>query len=195
MAKCCNYTDNTSPTLDQCKAIEVNWNKFINDFFKEIDDKYPSTDLTKIDLEQGTKLLQSVTTGEVKRHPTTDRPMYRVMSTDLKPVEVVDEEVSVLRLKGHLQDIEDNWIHYNMQINLNSQRMIVALSTNSNPIADLKEDQGDPLADPPVAADPNLVTTKGITTWISEGKLTLRTHEGHMQYGGYPREELVFDQS
>ena len=195
MAKCCNYTDNTSPTLDQCKAIEVNWNKFINDFFKEIDDKYPSTDLTKIDLEQGTKLLQSVTTGEVKRHPTTDRPMYRVMSTDLKPVEVVDEEVSVLRLKGHLQDIEDNWIHYNMQINLNSQRMIVALSTNSNPIADLKEDQGDPLADPPVAADHNLVTTKGITTWISEGKLTLRTHEGHMQYGGYPREELVFDQS
>ena len=192
--KCCNYTDNTSPTLDQCKAIETNWNKFVNDFFKEIDDKYPSTDLTKIDLNQGTKLLQNVTTGEVKRHPTTDRPMYRVMSTDLRPVEIVDEELSVLRLKGHLQDIEDNWIHYNMQINLNNQRMIVALSTDSNPITDLKEDKGDPTADPPVAADPNLVTTKGITTWISDGKLTLRTHEGHMQYGGYPREELIFSE-
>ena len=109
-------------------------------------------------------------------------------------IEIVDEELSVLRLKGHLQDIEDNWIHYNMQISLNNQRMIVALSTDSNPITDLKEDQGDPLADPPVAADPDLVTTKGITTWISDGKLTLRTHEGHMQYGGYPREELIFSE-
>ena len=72
--------------------------------------------------------------------------------------------------------------------------MIVALSNDSNPIADLKQDEGDPTADPPRAADPNLVTTKGITTWISEGKLTLRTHEGHMQYGGYEREELIFSE-
>ena len=48
MDKCCNYTDNSSPTLDQCRAIEINWNKFINDFFKEIDDKYPDTDLSLI---------------------------------------------------------------------------------------------------------------------------------------------------
>ena len=114
--KCCNYTDNTSPTLDQCKAIEVNWNKFVNDFFKEVDDKYPSTDLTKIDLEQGTKLLQNASTGAVKRHPTTNKPMYRVMTVDLEPIEIVDEELSVLRLKSHLQDIEDGIIHHNMQI-------------------------------------------------------------------------------
>ena len=192
--KCCNYTDNTSPTLDQCKAIEVNWNKFVNDFFKEVDDKYPSTDLTKIDLEQGTKLLQNASTGAVKRHPTTNKPMYRVMTVDLEPIEIVDEELSVLRLKSHLQDIEDGIIHHNMQIVLNNQRMIVALSTDSTPITDLKQDEGDPTADPPRAADPNLVTTKGITTWISEGKLTLRTHEGHMQYGGYEREELIFSE-
>ena len=195
MAKCCNYTDNTSPTLDQCKAIETNWNKFVNDFFKEVDDKYPDTDLTKVDLGQGTKLLQNASTGAVKRHPTTNRPMYRVMTVDLEPVEIVDEELSVLRLKGHLQDIEDGWLHYNMQINLNSQRMIVALSTDSNSIADLKEDQGDPLADPPRDADPNFVTAKGIATLLAENKVTLRTHEGHMQYGGYEREELIFDQS
>jgi hypothetical protein len=192
MVQCCNYTDNTSPTLAQCQAIETNWNTFINNFFTEIDDEYPETDLTKIDLEQGTKLLQNVNTGEVKRHPTTDRPMYRVMSVDLKPVEIVDEELSVLRLKGHLQDIEDGVIHYNMQINLNSTRMIVALSTDSKSIADLKEDTGDPLADPPVAADPDLVTAKGLTTLLAENKITLRTHEGHMQYGGYVREELIF---
>ena len=31
--KCCNYTDNTSPTLDECKAIETTWNSFINGYF------------------------------------------------------------------------------------------------------------------------------------------------------------------
>ena len=89
MPKCCNYTDNTSPTLDQCKAIEVNWNKFINDFFKEIDDKYPDTDLTKIDLNAGTTLLRNPTTMIVEKHPTTNRPMYRVFDIDLDPVKVL----------------------------------------------------------------------------------------------------------
>ena len=116
MNKCCNYTDNTDPTLDQCKAIETNWNKFINDFYKEIDDKYPDTDLTKVDLNQGTLLLKSTTTGLVKKHATTNRPLYRVMTVDLDVIEIADEELSAIRLKGHLVDEEDRNLHKNMQI-------------------------------------------------------------------------------
>ena len=181
MAKCCNYTDNTSPTLDQIKAIEVNWNKFINDFFKAIDDKYPDTDLTRIDLNEGTTLLRYPTTMIVEKHPTTTRPMYRVFDIALDPVKVVDEEVSVLRLKSHLQDIEDGLIHHNMQIHLNGQRMIVAVSTGIFSIGDVKDDPD----------DANKVTIEGITTLLAANKVTLRTHEGHMQYGGYKREELI----
>ena len=180
MAKCCNYTDNTSPTLDQCKAIESNWNKFVNDFFKEIDDKYPDTDLTKIDLGQGTKLLQSVSTGEVKRHPTTDRPMYRVMTGDLKPVEIVDEELSVLRLISLLVDEEDGILHHNIEITLNSARMVIATATGGILLEDRKEDEN----------KPDEVTSKGLKTLLAANKVTLRTHQGHMQYGGYEREEL-----
>ena len=105
MDKCCNYTDNSSPTLDQCRAIEINWNKFINDFFKEIDDKYPDTDLTKVDLNQGTTLMQNPNTRAVKKHATTNRPLYQVMTVDFDVIEIADEELSAIRLKGHLQDV------------------------------------------------------------------------------------------
>ena len=192
MAKCCNYTDNASPTLAQCQAIETNWNTFINNFFTEMDDKYPSTDLTIIDLNQGTTLLKNEVTGIVKRHETTDRPMYRVMTTDLRAMEIADEELSALRLKGHLAEIDDDIIQHNMQIHLNSQRMIVGVMTALITFADRKDDEGDPLADPPVAADPDKVTTLGLTNGLAAGEITLRTHEGHMQYGGYAREELVY---
>ena len=60
-------------------------------------------------------------------------------------------------------------------------------------IADVKDDGGDPEADPPVAADPDKVTTKGITTCIAAGKLTLRTHLGHYVFGDYVKKELIFD--
>ena len=181
ITKCCNYTDNTSPTLDQCKAIETNWNKFVNDFFKEIDDKYPATDLTKIDLNQGSVLLQNPNTRAVKRHEVTNRPLYQLMTVDLEPVEIVDEELSVLRLMSLLVDEEDNIIHHNIEIKLNSARMVVATGTDGILLADSKEN----------ADNPDEVTSKGLNTLLSMNKVTLRTHQGHMQYGGYEREEII----
>ena len=193
MDKCCNYTDNSSPTLDQCRAIEINWNKFINDFFKEIDDKYPDTDLTKVDLNQGTTLMQNPNTRAVKKHATTNRPLYQVMTVDFDVIEIADEELSAIRLKGHLQDVEDNIIHHNMQIHLNSQRMVVGIATGNANLNDKKEDEGNPNATPPLEADPNKVTHKGLTSALAANKVILRKHEGHMQYGGYEREELIID--
>ena len=69
--------------------------------------------------------------------------------------------------------------------------MIVGVQGGWTPIEDLKEDEGLPSADPPVAPDPNKVTREGVNTLITAGRLTIRTHEGHMQYGGYIREELI----
>ena len=193
MNKCCNYTDNTDPTLDQCKAIEGNWNKFIDDFFKEIDDKYPDTDLTKVDLNQGTTLMQNSNTRAVKKHATTNRPLYTAMTVDLDVIEIADEELSAIRLKGHRLNEDDGYIHHGMQIVLNTARMIVAVATNYISLDDEKNDLGDPRADPPVAADPDKVTNKGLTSALAANKVILRKHEGHMQYGGYEREELIID--
>lgn len=193
MAKCCNYTDNASPTLAQCQAIETNWNTFVNTFFTEIDDKYPETDLTQIDLNEGTTLLRDPKTLVTEKHATTNRPYYRVFEIDLDPVKIVDEELSAIRLKGHLVDVEDGIIHNNFKIVLNSQRMIVGLVADNIQIEDEKNDVGNPFLDPPVAADPDKVTHKGLNSAIAAGKVILRTHEGHMQYGGYVREELIID--
>jgi hypothetical protein len=177
--------------LVECQAIETKWNNFCNTYFTTIDDKYPSTDLAKVDLDQGTKLIQNAATRVVSKHATSNRPLYTVMTVDLDVIEVADEEISALRIKGHVVDIDDNWIHNDFQIMLNSQRMIVGVMAGTIPIADLKQDEGLPADDPPVAADPDLVTTKGLTTLLAEDKVTLRTHEGHMQYGDYVREELI----
>ena len=193
MTQCCNYVDNTSPTLAECKAIETKWNNFCNTYFTTVDNKYPSTDLAKIDLNQGTKLLQDPSTRIVEKHASTNRPLYRVMTVDMDDIKVADEAISALRLKGHLVDVEDNILHNDFHIMLNSQRMIVAVQSGWVTIADRKEDEGDPEADPPVAADPDKVTSVGMNTLLAAGRVILRTHEGHMQYGDYAREQLVIE--
>ena len=130
--------------------------------------------------------------GDTEKHATTNRPYYRVFDTDLDPVKIVDEELSVLRLKSLLLDIEDGVVQHNIQIQLNSSRMVIATSTEAITLLDRKTDMGDPHSDPPVAADPDKVTNLGLTNAVAGGQVTLRTHEGHMQYGGYVREELIF---
>ena len=140
MPKCCNYTDNTSPTLDQCKAIEVNWNNFVNSYFTTVDDKYPDTDLTKVDLNQGTTLIQNTNSRVVKKHATTNRPLYQVMTVDMDVIEIADEELSAIRLKGHRLNEDDGYIHHGMQIVLNTARMIVAVATNYISLDDEKND-------------------------------------------------------
>ena len=70
-------------------------------------------------------------------------------------------------------------------------KILADIYYNEGSLDDLKEDEGLPSADPPVAPDPNKVTREGVNTLITAGRLTIRTHEGHMQYGGYIREELI----
>ena len=78
-------------------------------------------------------------------------------------------------------DEEDNIIHHNIEIKLNSARMVVATGTGGILLADSKEN----------ADNPDEVTSKGLNTLLSMNKVTLRTHQGHMQYGGYEREEII----
>ena len=108
--KCCNYTDNTSPTIEQIKAIETTWNKFLNDYFKAVDDKYPSTDLTIISNPVATIIRGA--DGNSKKN-SNGQPMFKVENDDGDMVELAREEVNALRLKSHLHDTDDDEISHN----------------------------------------------------------------------------------
>ena len=192
-SKCCNYVDNASPTLAQVKAIETEWNTFVNNYFTAIDNKYPSTDLTKIDWQKyaGGTLLRNAD-GTSKKN-SNGEPLYKTFDIDLDPVEVCREEINAMRLKTLLIDTGDAWISHNIDIALDGARLVLLQTAGHHSIADVKDDGGDPEADPPVAADPDKVTTKGITTCIAAGKLTRGTHLGHYVFGDYVKKELIFD--
>jgi hypothetical protein len=119
--------------------------------------------------------------------------MIRTYDYNRDPVNVCREEMNAMKLKSLLLDTGDAWISHNIEIMLDSDRIVMMQTAGHHSIADVKDDWGDPLADPPVAADSNKVTTKGITTCIAAGKLTLRTHLGHYVFGDYVKKELLFD--
>ena len=181
--KCCNYTDNTSPTLDQVKAIETEWNTFVNNYFTAIDNKYPSTDLTKIDWQKyaGGTLLRNED-GTSKKN-SNGEPLYKTFDIDSDPVEVCREEINAMRLKTLLIDTGDDWISHNIDIALDGARLVLLRTAGHHSIADVKDDPD----------NPSTVTTKGITTCIAAGKLTIRTHLGHHVFGDYVKKQLLFD--
>ena len=179
--KCCNYTDNTSPTLDQVKAIETTWNKFINDYFKAVDDKYPSTDLTIFSSPVSTILRNS--DGTVKKNGN-GQPMFKVEDDDGDMLELAREELNALRLNSLICDTDDTKISDNATPIVDKQGVMLGMAMNEHPLNDIT------LPDPDDAT--KTIVAKGITTYISEGKLTLRTHEGHFRFGDYKKEELIF---
>ena len=188
-SKCCNYVDNASPTLAQVKAIETEWNTFVNNFYNTVNAKY-TTDLSKIEVPVVTVLRNA--DGTSQKHDNGDI-LVRTYDSNRDPVVVCREEINAMKLKSLLLDTGDAWVSHNIEIRLDGDRIVIMQVAGHHSIADVKDDGGAPAADPPVAADPDKVTTKGITTCIAAGKLTLRTHLGHYVFGDYVKKELIFD--
>ena len=180
--KCCNYTDNNSPTIDQIKAIETTWNKFINDYFKAVDDKYPSTDLTII--SEPTVTIIRGADGNSKKN-SNGQPMFKVENDDGDMVELAREEVNALRLKSHLHDTDDEHISHGVNLILDNLGLMLGITVTDAPLIDLT------LPDPD--DDSKTISAKGINTLLAEGKVTLRTHEGHFKFGDYKKEEIFLD--
>ena len=181
--KCCNYTDNTSPTLDECKAIETTWNSFINTYFTAVDDKYPSTDLTNIS-EPTPKVIRN-SDGTSKKN-SNGQPMFRVENDDGDLVELAREEVNAIRLKSHIWNTTDDEIAHSVALIMDSLGFLIAVSVNEEPINDIT------LPDPDDKT--KTFVAKGLTTHLSEGKVKIRTHEGHFKFGDYKKEEIFYTQ-
>ena len=180
--KCCHYTDNTSPTIEQIQMIETTWNKFINDYFKAVDDKYPSTDLTIISDPVATIIREA--NGNSKKNDN-GQPMFRVENDDGDMVELAREEVNALRLKSHLHDTDDEHISHGVNLIVDNLGLMVGITVTDAPLIDLT------LPDPD--DDNKTISVKGINTLLAEGKVTLRTHEGHFKFGDYKKEEIFLD--
>ena len=179
--KCCSYTDNTSPTMAQIKAIEVTWNTFINSYFTAIDEKYPSTDLTIISEATGTLLRN--TDGTSKKN-SNNQPMFRVETDDGDMVELAREEINALRLKSHTWNTVDDEISHNASLIVDKMGMMLGVSIGGMKISD------ETIPDPDDASKTQV--SPGITTLLLQNKVTLRTHLGHFKFGDYKKEELIF---
>ena len=177
--KCCNYTDNTSPTIDQIKAIETTWNTFLNDYFKTIDDKYPATDLTIISEPVAT----IIRVDGISKKNGTGQPMFSVENDDGDLVELAREEVNALRLKSHIWNTVDDEISHNATLIVDKLGLMLGVSIGGMKIPD------ETIPDPDDATKTKV--SPGITTLLSQNKVTLRTHEGHFRFGDYKKEEII----
>ena len=179
--KCCNYTDNTNPTIDEIKAIESKWNSFINTYFTAVDDKYPSTDLTNI--SQATAIIIRGADGNSKKN-SNGQPMFTVENDDGDIVELAREEVNALRLKSHIWNTDDTEISHSVSLTVDSLGLMIAMGVNEEQMDDKT------LPDPDDAT--NTVLAKGLITHLSEGRVKIRTHEGHFKFGDYKKEEIFY---
>ena len=185
--KCCNYTDNNSPTIDQIKAIETTWNKFINDYFKAVDDKYPSTDLTII--SEPTVTIIRGADGNSKKN-SNGQPMFKVENDDGDMVELAREEVNALRLKSHLHDTDDDEISHNATLITDKMGLMVGITITDQPL------NNQTILDPVEAIketpdESKTIVVSGLTELLANNKVTLRTHQGHFKFGDYQKEEII----
>jgi len=177
---CCNYTDNTNPTMEECRAVEGAWNTFIDDYYVRVDDKYPDTDMTMVDAPSGT-IIRNVDGTTKKR--SDGSPLYLSYDINQDPVELTAEEVSAIRLKGHKHSVTDDQINHSNQIIVNTGRVIVGHASGEIPLEDSKDDPN----------DVDRVTRRGLNSALAAGKVTLRTHEGHYVYADYAKREVIID--
>ena len=183
---CCNWTDNTSPTIEQISAIETEWNTFVNNYYTKIEDKYPDTDLSSVNLDRGSEVQRNVDGTSVK-HATTGQVMYRLFDFNEDPIYIAKEELGALRLKSLLINTTDAFITCDIEIVMGSERLPSGITCSHAEIADKTTDEIDE------SGNAIQVLRTGITSAIRDGKITLRTHENHYVYGdeGHVKKSII----
>jgi len=146
-----------------------------------VDDKYPSTDLTNISYATATIIRNS--DGTSKKN-SNGEPMFRVVNDDGDIVELAREEVNALRLKSHIWNTDDTEISHSVALTVDSLGLMISIGVNEEKLDDQT------LPDPDDATKTFLA--KGLTTHLSEGKVKIRTHEGHFKFGDYKKEEIFY---
>ncbi len=175
------YTDNTSPTLEECLAVETFNNTFINDYYDARVAEYPEIDLTKINLDASNTAIRNGD-GTTVKHATTNEVMFTAEDENSDPIAIPMTVLIALRLKSHVFSTTDGEITFIDDFLYNPRfpnKLIIGALICHIPIEDGTENM----------PDGTTASWKGIKTQIAEGTVKIRTHDANGF--GFGRKEII----
>lgn len=154
-------TTNTSPTLDDLNAIEIEWNAAINTACDTAVARYPDLDIALIDMGRGSQFLSSV-------HPTTNEPMVQVRRSDnLQPYSVPRDFLNAYFKKSLLLDLTDEIIHHSCDYVLDDDGLIMLQVSTSSYLNDRVEQD----------EEGNDINVPGLSTLLASNKVNIVTED------------------
>ena len=128
---------NTSPTMDELKAVETEWNAAVNTEYSTIDARYPDIDLSEVDVSGGTQFMSKV-------HEVTGEPLFQVRHKDtLMPLAVPRDVVNVVRKKGLLLDEEDDMLKHSGRFMFDSMGILLSITFMSGHLSDTVDNENE----------------------------------------------------
>ena len=140
-------TTNSSPTIEQIKAIETDWTAAINTEYTTVDARYSSINFSNVSLERGSILIPNIL------HTTTNAPLFTATNkTTLEDIQLPRDALNAIRKKGLIISVVGTEIHHNIYFVMDSLDCVTGCVWTIVPIAD-------------------------VTTAIAAGKASLVTHD------------------
>ena len=129
-------TTNTSPTIDDLRAIETEWNTAVNTEYSTVDARYPDINLSNVNLDGGSTLMSEL-------HADTGEPLFSARRKDnLQPLAIPRDVLNALRKKSVLLDITDDVIKHSCELLIDSLGCMIAVSFGQNNISNTVTDDG-----------------------------------------------------
>lgn len=133
-------TTNTSPTIEELKAIESEWNIAVNTEYSTVDARYSDIDLSKVDVSGGVQFMSMI-------HEVTGEPVFQVRHKDtLMSLAVPRDVVNVIRKKSVLLNEEDDILKHSCKYVFDSMGVLMAISFASSPLSDSTDADGNTVA-------------------------------------------------
>jgi len=125
---------NTSPTIDDLRAIETEWNTAVNTEYSTVDARYADITLSNVNLGGGTTLMSEL-------HADTGEPLFQVRRKDnLQPLVIPRDVLNAIRKKSVLLDITDSVIQHSCEFTVSSYGCILAINFSGFPLANGVDD-------------------------------------------------------
>ena len=173
-----SYTGNTSPTLDDLKAIETDWNTFMDNFYATADARYSDIKFSDVSIQGSNVLIYQ--NGIPKLHETTNEPLFTAMNnTTLAPIELPRDALNALRMISHKRDITDAKIEGGVRMSIDKFGCLCGMALFSYDIPDVGDNPG-------------------MTTLLAANKVTIRKYSAdhvweneHTYFGWEVRDVIV----
>ena len=157
---------NTSPTMDDLKAIETEWNAAVTTEYQAAIARYADIDITLIDMGAGSQLLTTL-------HPVTNQPLFQVRNKDTLQPYVIPRDMLNARHKYSLVlDVTDLYIKHSCALTFDSNGVVMLIAFHEHHINDVIGTR--------LAADGETeesYTEPGLTTLLAANKVNIYTND------------------